>query len=282
MNQVLSGGDDMSASKVLVGVMYSGENEYERCLQSIKLQKGVDVELFAIENTPNKEAHDRLYDKFNTDGDRCDLIVKIDADMILLDDFALHRVVRLFKDNGSLDHLMIDVHDYLSDMPIPSMNFYSNRVKWRGNDENLIVDYHGSYSGPLIRIMDGPIANHMSDPGLMQAFYFGIHRCLKAIQPERRKKDVGRAMLHWSIITRIFESYLRLGDVRRLLAMGGAHFVLNHPNPIECLDYKSDRMSHQCKEFRENRSEADLAELLEDWRYPLKMQKLWFSKLSKS
>lgn len=262
--------------------MFSGENEYERCLQSIKSQKGVDVELFAIENIPNKEAHDRLYDKFNAYGGGYDLIIKIDADMVLLDDFALHRAVRFFKDNDSLDHLMIDVQDYLSDMPIPAMNFYSNRVRWQGNDENLIVDYHGTYAGSLMRIMDGPIANHMSDPHPMQAFCFGVHRCLKAIQPERRKKDVGRAMLHWSIITRIFESYLRLGDVRRLLAIGGAQFVLNHPNPIECLDYKSDQVRRQCEEFNADRTEGDLSELLDDWQYPLKMQKFWFSKLSKS
>lgn len=262
---------DNEKQKILIGILYSGEREYANCLSAIRRQDGVVTEVFKIENKKNKEAHDELYSTFNNFSHHFDICAKIDADMVLKTENSLSTVAELFKSNPTLDHLMIDVADYLSDIPIPGQNFYSNRVKWYGNTDQLITDYHGTYQGTSRRIMSDPIARHMPNPSGFQAFSFGVHRALKIVQPTNRHLDFGRALLHWTVISRIYECYQRLGDVRRLFALAGVQEVIDSIAPNALLDYRSTKIQQIFDSRWRHMDSAIKNQLLEEWKSPLKI-----------
>ena len=46
--------------KLLVGTLYSGENEYEECLKSIRAQRYTNYDHILIENLPELDHYNRL------------------------------------------------------------------------------------------------------------------------------------------------------------------------------------------------------------------------------
>lgn len=50
--------------KVLVGTLYSGENEFSECKESLEKQTHKGFEHLIIENLPKKEAHHKLFSTF--------------------------------------------------------------------------------------------------------------------------------------------------------------------------------------------------------------------------
>ena len=269
--------------RVLIGVMYSGENEYADCLASIKRQRGVEYEIFALEHMPNKQAHDALYERFNSARAQYDLFLKMDADMVFMQDHSLASMVNLFASNPNLDHLKFDVLDWLSTIPIPCQNMYSRRVRWEGNTDELVVDYHGTYPGTSARIYDAPLTQHMPNPLPFQAFAFGVHRTLKLIQPRRgQHKEINRALLHWTIIDRIFSSYLWQPDVRRLYALAGVLAVLDASDPARFFDYRADWLELEFKQRWQPLCNEQRDTIIRPFAVPLLLQKRWLQRFSES
>lgn len=255
--------------RTLVGIMYSGENEYESCIASIKSQTlADDIDFFVIENQPNKIAHDLLYETFNQQAQNYDYLLKMDADMVFIGDNAVAQMLLEFQQNPSLDHLMVDVYDCLSDIPIPGQNMYSNRVRWLGNEDRLIVDYHGQYSGESKRIVDKPQSYHMPDPSEEQAFTFGFHRALKVLQTNQPNRSLGRALIHWTIINKVYDAYLRDPDRRRLFALAGAWHALTHSDIPDDIEYKSE-VVQQYFTVWEKSINTNVDQVLAPWKQPL-------------
>lgn len=213
----------------LVGMLYTGENEYAVSMAALQRQSLRDWDLVRIENAPNKQAHNRLYRTFMERADEYRFFLKLDADTVLHDEHSLETLYALL-DVPQRDTLVIDVHDWISDSLFPAgMQAYSNRVRWPASPDLLMVDHTPTFSGHGHRqhLPPAPLAEHSPDPSPFQAFRFGVHRCLKAIQPDRRAKDVRRAVLHWSVLKNIWRAYRSRGDTRRLAALLGAEAVLS-------------------------------------------------------
>lgn len=256
--------------RILVGVMYSGENEYERCIESIKSQTiANDIDYFVIENQPNKIAHDMLYETFNQQAKYYDYLLKMDADMVFIDGSSVVKMLVEFQKKPNLDHLMVDVYDCLSDIPIPGQNMYSNRVKWEGNESSLIVDYHGNFKGDIKRITDSPLTYHMPNPSPIQAFGFGFHRALKVLQSGQDNRSLPRALIHWTILSKIYDAHLRENDNRRVLALAGAWQVLTKPN-LQCYkEYKNEAIQDLFLQTQEDINSNGVESILKPWSNPI-------------
>ena len=116
--------------RILVGTLYSGENEFEECVASIKKQSYQNFEPLVIRNLPNKEAHDTLYKTFMDRSHEFDLMIKIDADMVIENERLFEKIVRKFQRNDKLKDLEIAVFDFFSNQLIWGMHAYRNTVKW--------------------------------------------------------------------------------------------------------------------------------------------------------
>jgi hypothetical protein len=212
----------------LIGIMSSGERERAASIASLRGQSVTEWDLFEVENLPNKEAHDSLYATFMASADAYRHFLKLDADMVFRDAHGLAALLDLFKVAGR-DLVMTEVHDWASDMLTPGLLAFSNRVRWNINPDRLMVDHAPIFPGAGHRVWGppAPLVEHSPDPSPFQAFRYGLHRVLKAVQPDRRDKDLRRAVLHWSLLKNIWRAHQRHGDERRLCALLGAEVVLS-------------------------------------------------------
>ena len=95
------------------------------------------------------------------------------------------------------------------------------------NLDALIVDTTPLVPGKRMRVSrdPAPLVDHMPDPSKAQSFRYGVHRALKAIQPDRISKKLARGQLHWGILKGIWRRYQAAGDERRLYSLLGADVV---------------------------------------------------------
>ena len=207
--------------------MSCGERERDKAIASLQAQQLRDWDFFEIKDKPNAQAHAELYRTFTRNAPAYGFFLKLDADMVLRSDSALTTLKALFGSSG-IDQVMSDVNDWPSGLLIPGMQAFSNRVTWPENHDPLMVDTTPSVSGKRIRVSKdpAPLADHMPDPSELQAFRYGIHRALKAIQPDRAIKKPARGQLHWAILKGIWQRYRAGGDDRRLYSLLGADIVL--------------------------------------------------------
>lgn len=213
--------------RIFVCTLYSGENEFEECLASLQKQAYTNWEHKIIDHLPNKEAHDTLYREFMTQNSDFDLFLKLDADMVFRHDDALSRLVEIFEANPMLDHLETGVYDWFTDGIIMGLHTYSKRAIWHKSDEALFVDPFPIIPGirKRIRHSPAPLVNHAPNPSPYQAFYFGVHRALKAVQPGRKFFDFPAARHQWFNLKQVWKHFVKIRDVRLGLAVIGASMV---------------------------------------------------------
>jgi hypothetical protein len=101
--------------KLLVGTLYTIENEFEQCCAAIDRQTYDHFDLVVIRNLPNKKAHEALYGTFMGEGEKYDLLVTVDGDMVIEDRHLFRNIVRRFESDSELDLLLIAVHDFFTD-----------------------------------------------------------------------------------------------------------------------------------------------------------------------
>lgn len=228
--------------RILVGTLYTIENEFEECVSSIKRQSYSDFEHFVIRNLPNKEAHDTLYRTFMDRANEFQLFTKIDADMVVENEHLFARIVDKFNMTAWVKDLLIAVHDFFSDQLIWGMHTYRNTVRWSQHEEHLFVDdYPGKRDEVIFDDSElAPAAVHCKDPSPFQSFHYGVHRGLKVIQPGRTELHVQASRYHWENLQKTWLNFLRTNDRRIAFATLGAELVfrggihphhLNYANP---------------------------------------------------
>ena len=93
-----------------------------------------------------------------------------------------------------------------------------------------MVDSYVKITGRNVHVSNrqAALAIHSPDPSPLQAFRFGVHRAMKAIQDDRapEKKIVEKANIHWNILLLTWRNFLARNDPRMGLAIAGAEFVL--------------------------------------------------------
>lgn len=228
--------------RVLVGTLYTGENEFEKGKQSLQQQTYTEWEQVVYKHLPNKEAHDRLYRTFMEQSGKFDLFVKLDADMVFRSKTSLQTIVNLFRSEPELDHAIIAVHDWASDMLIMGLHAYSDRAEWKVSDEDLFVDHSPDIPGKRLSTKQSPapLVDHSPDPSPFQAFRFGVHRASKVVQHDRSGLAVFRSRMQWNLLTNVWQRFCQT-DIRRLgLALYGAETVIEGSVRRRAYDDDSD------------------------------------------
>jgi hypothetical protein len=222
--------------KILIGTLFSGENELDQCIDSIKMQTYRNWDHRIFKYLGNKEAHDTLYSFFMDNKNVYDLFIKLDADMVFITPYELERIIELFNKEENLDHIIMGVKDWYSSLNIEGLHIFSSRASWVKNDEKLNVDTQPQIPGKMRIYVNhlSPIAYHSPNPSIEQAFQFGIHRTLKTFQ--FRKKTLN--LFQWKLLKNSWDNYRSYGDIRHAYVLLGAETVLNNFREKEQVDYK--------------------------------------------
>jgi primosomal protein N'' len=187
--------DPVPRPRIFVGTLACGEAEREECLAAVAAQTGVSVTHTVIENRPELEAHNALWDAWEAVKAHHDLFVKVDADTVLARPTALAEIAALFTDEV-VTGAQILIHDFFTDELIAGLNAFSRAVTFRRATDRLWTD---RVDGGHRRVLKGepvrhlaPIAWHCRSPHPHQAFHFGLHRALK-----KQEAVIARCAVVW-------------------------------------------------------------------------------------
>ena len=169
---------------IFVGTLYSGENEYDECLNSIQNQTYQSFTHFIFKNLPNKEAHYSLFNAFKEKADDFDILIKVDADMVLCSNDLFTNIVLKLTKNPNIGVLSIAVNDFFTGRLINGLNTYRNSVHWNFEKKTMFVDIPEVDSSKYYYDLNelAPAAIHCKNPSSYQSFHYGIHRGLKSLQ----------------------------------------------------------------------------------------------------
>lgn len=232
--------------QTLVGVLFSGENEYAECLESIHNQDYKDYELRTFEFLPKLESHSQLYHSFLDHRDEFEFLIKIDADMVLTSNHLFERIVENFHKNPWMDVFGIAIQDFFSGTLINGLNSYRNNVQWELDPKNVnadvvIVDPERYY---FDQSELAPAAIHCKNPSKLQAFHFGVHRGFKCLAPKH-------STTHWALLEKTWQNFLLTRDVRLGLAVLGAELVYAGKFNKDDIDYTNPKVSQVLEDYRE-------------------------------
>ncbi len=230
--------------RILVGTLYTIENEFDECVDAIRRQSHSDFEHFVIEGLPKQQAHERLYGTFMNRAHEFDLLMKVDADMVIEDRDLFAKIAQHFEQQKDLDMLTIGVMDFFTGQIIAGLHTYSHRVRWNLGRESLFTDLNETYNGRRESDYErlAPAAIHCKNPSALQCFHYGIHRAMKVIQPGKKKLHQSQNRNRWSDLARVQKRFHDSGDKRLALALLGAELTFAGQLSPKCLDYGSPKL----------------------------------------
>jgi hypothetical protein len=230
--------------KILVGTLHAIENELDACQAAIRAQTHPAHAVFVISGKPNKDAHDELYQNFMDRAGEVDLFIKIDADMVVTRPTFFQEVVERFTADPDLGHLLIAVHDWMTDSLIMGMHVFRSSHRWRcggDNSESLFVDtVDVDEKLTKDREVLAPAAIHCGDPSPFQAFHFGLHKAVKFSQHGRDNLNLSQRETHWRHFKSLDRHYRRTRDPRLGLARIGFLHALVHGFESRHVDYSCE------------------------------------------
>lgn len=186
--------------------MYCGEGEFEMCCNAIKSQRDVDVTHHIIRNMSEIDAHNSLWDAWESVKTNYDLFAKIDADTVLINDHCLTNVWELFLKDKRVTGAQILLHDYFTDSLIAGLNFFTPKVKFNQSKNKLLPDRVDTNHDYVLKGDDvvhlSPIGWHCKSPNAKQAFHYGLHRALK--KQKNNIKLLSKAWLLYQDLSREF------------------------------------------------------------------------------
>jgi hypothetical protein len=217
-------------NRILVGMLAAGANEREQAIAALRAQTHKEYDLFIIENRPNKEAHEALYSRFMSSAGEFNIFFKLDADMVLVRNMALAEVANFFATNPGVELILFELIDWYSDSLIPGLVITRSTARWPAHSDQLMVDSYVKITGKNVHVSDrqAALAIHSPAPSPLQAFRFGVHRAMKAVQDDREpsKKMPEKANIHWNVLLQTWSNLLLKGDRWLGLAIAGAELVL--------------------------------------------------------
>ncbi len=263
----------MNEQRILILTLYSEENEFERCRRSVEEQDYCHWEHKIFSGLSNKAAHRALYSEIMKRSSEFDLFLKLDADMVLCHDRIFRDIISYFARYRDLDHAIFAVRDFMTQRPIMGLHVFSKRAVWTTFEHRIFVDSNPQIPGKRMHVWDdpAPIALHSPDPSPEQAFFFGVHHALKALQ-QSRNSDFRpmQALKQWKTLDKVWKHYLRTLDRRLALALYGAELVRRGDIIVNDSEYKRGIVSQQCERVLPL-SEEEINAGLRFWSRP----KLW-------
>ncbi|MCS3826460.1 hypothetical protein GGP85_001913 [Salinibacter ruber] len=264
--------------RVLIGTLYTGENEFEQSKHSLRQQTHTKWEQVVYKHLPNKKAHDQLYRTFMEQSEDFDLFLKLDADMVFRSEDSLQTLVDLFKREPELDHALLAVHDWASDTLIMGLHAYSKRVVWEASEEDLFVDHSPFIPGKRLSTKrpPAPIVDHSPNPSPFQAFRFGVHRALKVLQRDRSDLAVFRSRMQWDLLGNVWQRFCRT-DIRRLglIVLGAEQVLKGEVSQSEYDDDSNDLRRRFERNFADLPIEAIKERLRSHWKNGLQRESVY-------
>lgn len=266
--------------KVLVGILYSGESEYEMCIQSLQSQTLTDWDMYEIKNQTKKVAHDTLYAYFMSQAQHYQYFLKLDADMVFSHPSVLQEMVD-YCQSKDLAHLMSYVHDCPSGVDIPGIQMYRSDCAWQGSNDLLNTDYAPKVFGAAKSVMDKRWIDHMPQSTDYQLFRYGIHKALKSLQPDRTNKSIPKFLMHLTILQGIARNALANPETGLFYSLIGATLVAE--GRYKQIEHNTDeakrlfeKLQAKSEVLKSNREYSE-----EYWRNPVQSAYKWYAQLTK-
>jgi len=173
-----------------------------------------------------------------------DLFIKIDADMVLTRPTFFQEVVERFVSEQELTHLLIGVHDWMTNSAIMGLHVFRSSHRWRvgcNNNEALFVDAV-DVNEKITKDWESlaPAAVHCGNPSFFQAFHLGLHKAVKFLQLGRDEVHIKQREIHWRHFKNLDRHYRKTRDRRLGLARIGFLHALAHGYGPRHVDYSCD------------------------------------------
>lgn len=254
--------------RILILILNSGENELKESLDVLKIQTYKNWQKIIFSNLPNKVAHDTLYAHVMHHAKEYDLFIKLDADMVFIDKYALENIVKYFQFNPNVDQANFAVRDIMSDQNIMGLLVFTNKAKWNGSNEKLFVDYTPTIPGKRLLVWGkpSPIALHCPNPHLFQAFHYGAHRAIKAIQKDRDNKKWIQSALQWHLLTRTWNIFEKTRGIKTGLMMMGAFCVCKDEVDSDANEYKNRSLRRTFAKYKDLEANTIYQILSKEWK----------------
>ena len=266
--------------QVLVGTLYSGENEFEQCVEMLTCQSYCHRTQFAVEHMAERAAHDELYTRFMHDAGEYDLFLKLDADMVLSDSESLAAAVALFEKSPDLDHAVFTVKDWMTGTEIVGIHMYRSHVRWPKCTGRVMTDPTPVLQGArqvFARRPPSPLAVHSPDPNPAQAFRFGLRCAIKAFQIGHEPARPVQAIAHWRRLKRLWCHFDEVRDQRLGLALMAAEHALTHPVPPRLCDYTNPRFWQMLRTYTAMTPGHIHDHLRPTWAAPPRRESMWLA-----
>ena len=176
---------ELARLNVLVGTLACGEGDLPSCLRALREQDH-PFEHVLIENQTEAEAHRRLYRRFHESD--ADILVKVDADMVLVNAGIVRFIVGRMEETGSPNVLHM-VDDFFTCRPIGGLLTVTQEMRYdiEGiGEHDLYPDRRYAKAGlgkeelaARKRVFGEVVARHAHECTDLQAFHYGYHRWLK-------------------------------------------------------------------------------------------------------
>ena len=211
---------------VLAITLHTFEADFERCVEAVRQQTHQPIEHICFHNLSRNESNRALYGTFMKRADEFDLMIRIDADMVITEPTLIAQMVEQFENNPNHDILTLYIHDFYTDRMISGMHAFRNTVRWPLDGE---IDPDG-HKTPRERILIdrdrlGRFVKHGHGASPLEAMQFGIHRGVKLcnwiVQQDRR-----RIFSFTGILDALWHNLRRCRDRRIALAVVGAELGL--------------------------------------------------------
>lgn len=176
--------------RALIGMLHTGEPSMPAAIRSVEEQQDVDTTLDLIGPLPKWEAHRKLFERFSADGGAHELLVKLDADMELLEPQLLSAAALLMRRHRRLDHIVLGVDDWLSRERIMGLSIWRGGVTWAEPPPDLFTDLAHTDVRDRLKLIDAgrPLVAHARQPSEMQSIRYGAHRATKAMRTRKRTR----------------------------------------------------------------------------------------------
>jgi hypothetical protein len=220
----------MKIPRVLVGTLYSGENEFDELVESVKKQRNVMVEHLVIKNLSEYEAHKLLYSFWNEHKHEYDYFLKLDADIVLTDQNKLFYTYLILQWDKNITGMQVALHDFYTDKSLNGVGIFTPQVYFEIDDNEKSLRCDRGDKGHNIKLSSDftkeinlyPYGIHGKNPNKYQLFRFGAYRMKKA--QYEVLKDCYLAHKKYSEI-----------DNRRLFCLYGAYLY----DKLDIVDYNN-------------------------------------------
>lgn len=250
--------------KILVGILYSNEPQFDECIDSIRMQDyESEVKYFVLKGLSKSEAHDKLYSQFMSNSDEFDLFIKLDADMIIKRNDFFKYVSNLFILDDKLDWVRILLFDFFLKENISGLNIFRSSVKWRVNNDNYFTDRTLDTNTVRKDLGIDPEKRwltHCENGSIYQSFNFGFHRAIKLFQFDA--KDRFYSKIHWKMFIKIYRLYLVNMDLNSLMILAALVYVYRNKITGDAIN-ESSIIKHNAFKFLTELSDENLKQFVE-------------------